>query len=250
MQQQQSREKRNMYWCYYHSYCSHCSPRTIHNSSLPACNTDSNRITQLMVYSWNNSVEIILVCLAIDKCTGRTRRRRRRRRRNTGNNNRIINTTTPTTTMLLLHEYKTYVGNDSIGWIVDQNIILLIINIHTDKGNNIRIINTTPTKTTMDIKGHGTCLYSSRELKSIDIYLYHIVHEQYRLNTTTNDTTATRNHHVDHSYCSHRTTHNSLHPAYKTEMIQGCTNREQKKRTGVVIIYSCCMILYTCRAHW
>ena len=68
--------------------------------------------------------------------------------------------------------------------------------MHTNKGNNIRIINTTTTTTTMDIKGQGTCLYSSRELKSIDIYLYHVVHEQYRLNTTTIDTTATRNHHA------------------------------------------------------
>ena len=32
-------------------------------------------------------------------------------------------------------------------------------------------------------------------------------------------------------------------------MIHCCRNREQKKRIGRVIIYSCCMILYTCRAH-
>ena len=33
------------------------------------------------------------------------------------------------------------------------------------------------------------------------------------------------------------------------EMIQCWRNREQKKRMGRVIVYSCCMILYTCRAH-
>ena len=46
------------------------------------------------------------------------------------------------------------------------------------------------------ITGQGTCPYSSRELKSINIYLYHIVHEQYRFKTATNDTTTTRNHHA------------------------------------------------------
>ena len=34
-----------------------------------------------------------------------------------------------------------------------------------------------------------------------------------------------------------------------TDMIQCCTNREQKKRTGGVVVYSCCMILYTWCAH-
>ena len=106
MQQQQSKEKRNMYWCYYHLYCSHCSPWTIHNSLHPACNTDSNIITQLMVYSWNNSVEIILLYPATNKCTVRTRKRRTK---NKGHNNRIINTTTTTKTMLLVHKYKTYI---------------------------------------------------------------------------------------------------------------------------------------------
>ena len=43
----------------------------------------------------------------------------------------------------------------------------------------------------MGITGQGTCLYSSRELKSTDIY--HIIHEQYKLNTTINDTTTIRN---------------------------------------------------------
>ena len=38
--------------------------------------------------------------------------------------------------------------------------------------------------------------YSSRELTSIDIYLYHAIHKQYRLNTTSNDTTTIRNHNV------------------------------------------------------
>ena len=107
-QQQQSREKRNMYWCYYHSYCFNFSPRTIHNSSHPACNTDSNRITQLMVYSRNN---------------------------------------------------------------IDRNAIIIIMNIHTNRGNKNKITNTT-TRTTIGIKGQGTCLYSLRELKSIDIYIY------------------------------------------------------------------------------
>ena len=34
------------------------------------------------------------------------------------------------------------------------------------------------------------------------------------------------------------------------DIILYCTeDREQKKRIGRVIMYSCCMILYTCRAH-
>ena len=63
----------------------------------------------------------------------------------------------------------------------------------------------------MGIMGQDTCLYSSRELKSINIYhdIYHVVHVQYRLNTTTNDTTITRNRpRLDHLYRS-QTTHNS-----------------------------------------
>ena len=33
--------------------------------------------------------------------------------------------------MVLVHEYETYVGRDSIGWIVNQDAIIIIINIHT-----------------------------------------------------------------------------------------------------------------------
>jgi len=56
-----------------------------------------------------------------------------------------------------------------------------------NKENTNRIINTTTA--TMGIMGQGTCLYSSRELKGTNIY--HVVHEQYRLKTTINDTTPT-----------------------------------------------------------
>ena len=86
--------------------------------------------------------------------TTRRRRtgRRRRRRRNKGNNNRIIkqqrHLTSQWNRSVVLVRYRygasTRTRYDSIWWIVDWNaiIIIIIINIYTNKGNSNRIINT------------------------------------------------------------------------------------------------------------